>query len=209
MLKSKFNRMHNSTENKNEVPENEVPEILFQSILSQSKGVLILLLALRLLKTRNCSFHCTFIGGVGDISIESFHTHVEKWELCNEVVFLGKQFGISKNKAYSKADIFVFPSINKIDCFPLVMLEAMRASLPTVSTLDGEFSDLLTDGETGFLVPKQNVDALADKLEILLKSKTLRETMGKASRKKYEIHYTYHHFENRLLGILKQCVVNT
>lgn len=52
----------------------------------------------------------------------------------------------------------------------------------------------------------KNVEALAEKLEILIKSPELRLKMGEAGRKKYEQEFTLNKFEERLKEILKKIV---
>jgi glycosyltransferase involved in cell wall biosynthesis len=57
---------------------------------------------------------------------------------------------------------------------------------------------------TGFLVPQKDVQALADKLEILIKNPELRKQMGASGRKEYEEEFTLERFEGRMVEILKE-----
>lgn len=113
--------------------QNEVTrpiEILFLSNLIESKGVYLLLKACEILKGKGLVFHCTYVGGEGDISAQRLQQNIDKSRLVKEIHYAGKKYGTYKTKVFSAADIFVHPTTN--DCFPLVLLEAMQFSLPVV-----------------------------------------------------------------------------
>lgn len=64
----------------------------------------------------------------------------------------------------------------------VVVKEAAGTGLPTVATHHGGLPEIVDDGVTGFLVPERNIDALADRLERLVSSASLRGKMGEAAR---------------------------
>ncbi len=171
------------------------------SNLLKAKGVNVLLEACKQLRNSSIPFHCTFIGGVGDISEIEFKDRVNLMKLNDSVVYLGKKYGIEKENAYLNTDIFVFPTYN--ETFGLVILEAMKFSLPVVSTMEGGIPDIIMNEKTGFLVKPQDAVALANKLEILIKNSELRINMGKLGKKRFEKNYTIEVFENRFISILK------
>lgn len=179
-----------------------VTEILFLSHLIESKGVFILVDALRLVKERGLSFHCSMIGGEGDVTTRQLTEGLESAGLNRYVDVVGKKYGEEKLKAFEMADVFVHPTYN--DCLPLVLLEAMQHSLPIVSTPEGAIPDVVEDGVNGFLVPQKNATAFADKLEVLIKDPNLRQKMGSAGRAKYEAQFTLERFERRMVDILNQ-----
>lgn len=180
--------------------QNKKTEILFLSNLIESKGVFVLLEACVILKQKGLAFHCTYVGGEGDVNAKQFQEKVKELGLTDQVVYVGKKYGEDKEEAFSKADIFAFPSHN--ETFGLVNLEAMQFSLPIVSTFEGSIPEVVEDGITGFLVPQKDVYALAHKLEILIQNPELRHRMGIAGRIKYENQFTLSVFENRLKDIL-------
>jgi glycosyltransferase involved in cell wall biosynthesis len=185
---------------------NRIVQILFLSNLIESKGVYNLLEACALLKKKEISFECIFIGGESDISASQFKDRVNQLELNRYVYYQGRKLGKEKEQAYLNADIFVFPTFYSNECFPLVLLEAMSYSLPVISTFEGGIQDIVEDGHTGFLVTQKDVEALANQLENLIKNPRMREQMGMAGRKKYEKEFTLDRFENRLKEILQQVV---
>ena len=185
---------------------NKPVEILFLSNLIESKGVYVLLKACEILKEKEILFHCTYVGGEGDISTDEFIESIEKTDLTEDVHYAGKKYGSDKSEIFSKADLFTLPTYYSNECLPLVLLEAMQFSLPVVSTFEGGIPDVVEDGKTGFLVPQNDAVALAEKLELLIKDPVLRKEMGELGRKKYETEFTLAAFEARFTTILKELV---
>lgn len=178
--------------------------LLFLSNLIASKGIFVLLDACAILKQKRIPFECVFVGGIGDVSNEQFTKKVCELDLEQEVFYIGKRYGNEKNEIFQNADIFVLPTYYHNECFPLVLLEAMQFSLPIISTLEGGIPEIVEDRQTGFLVPKRDVNALVEKLELLINNKELRASMGIAARNKYEEKFTLGHFEKSLTSILHQ-----
>jgi len=82
---------------------------------------------------------------------------------------------------YHAADVFVFPT--RAEGMPNVLCEAMTAGLPAAATrLDGITDSAVADGETGFLFPPEDVDALTQAVERLISDPVLRAKMGRAAR---------------------------
>lgn len=181
--------------------KNDTVQLLFLSNLLVSKGVYVLLEALKILKSKKIKFICKFIGGIGDITENNFNNKVRSLQLQDCVYYLGKKFNQDKIDAFSNSDIFVHPTLH--DCFPLVLLEASQFKLPMVSTFEGAIPEILEEGVNGFLVPKKDASALADKLEALIKNETLRAKLGNVAYKKYLNEYTLSKFESNMCSILK------
>ncbi|MBC7327224.1 glycosyltransferase [bacterium] len=79
-------------------------------------------------------------------------------------------------------DIFVLSS--DVEGCPEVVLEAMASGKPVVATRVGGVPELVEYGITGFLVPPQDSDALAESMLRLIKDSELREEMGRRGREK-------------------------
>lgn len=82
-------------------------------------------------------------------------------------------------------DVIVLCSYT-IECFPMAVLEAMAAGRPAVCTDVGGVSEMIVEGETGYLVPPHDSKALADRLMVLLGDPDLRHRMGAAARRRVE-----------------------
>jgi len=176
-------------------------EVLFLSHLIRSKGMLVLIEACAILKTRGINFHCTIAGGDAEMKLKEVEEIVQLRKLTGLIHFTGPVYGEKKVVLMKSADILAHPSFN--DCFPLVLLEAMSLSLPIISTFEGAIPEIVDNGITGFLVPPKDPESLADKLEVLINDPELRKDMGDAARIKYENEFTLGIFENRLREILE------
>ena len=175
-----------------------VPQILYLSNYVRDKGVLLLIDALRKLKNQGHIFNARLIGAPVDLKIEFLQNLINDQNLSNCVQILGPLYGDDKFLKFQKADIFVFPTFYKNEAFPLVILEAMQFSIQVISTCEGGISDIVVDGETGFLVETQNPEMLADKIAILLKNKNMRIEMRKKGYERFINNYTLNHFENKM-----------
>jgi glycosyltransferase involved in cell wall biosynthesis len=188
------------------IQNSETVQILFLSNLIESKGVFVLLDACKILQNKHLKFHCTFVGGIGDVSEQQFDSKVHYLGIETFVSYVGKKYGEEKESELLKADIFAFPTYYHNECFPLVILEAMQHHLPVVSTFEGGILDIVKNNISGFIVKQRDVNNLAEKLEILIRNPLLRQKMGKAGFNHYQQEFTLAIFEKNLTKILYSVV---
>lgn len=127
---------------------------------------------------------------------------IEREGLADRVKFLG----VLEHKAVLhkmlSMDILMCPSVvaanGDRESGILVAKEAGARYLPVIGTIHGGIPEIIDDGTTGFLVPERNVEALADRLEKLLRSQSLRQTMGLAARRKMVAEYD---IDKRILAL--------
>ncbi len=84
----------------------------------------------------------------------------------------------------SEADLFILSSIS--EGVPLALLEAMACGLPAVTTDVGGLPEVVVPGETGWLVPPQSPDALAEAVLGIQHAPEALDRMGKAARRRVE-----------------------
>ncbi len=180
-------------------------QILFLSNLLPDKGFEDLLDACAILRTEGLPFRCRFVGAPSaSVSKEDFLRRVAERDLGESVVYEGAKYGPDKQAVLSEADVLVHPT--REDCFPLVVLEAMAAGLPVVSTREGGIPDEVEDGVTGILCGKGDPAGLAVALRRLMEDEALRARMGRAGRDRYRRLFTAGCFEKRLVEILRSYV---
>jgi glycosyltransferase involved in cell wall biosynthesis len=80
------------------------------------------------------------------------------------------------------ADVFLLPS--ETEAFGLAALEAMACEVPVVATAVGGLPEVVVDGETGYLRPVGDVQAMAAAVLRLLEDDELRRGMGEAGRRR-------------------------
>lgn len=199
----KINDNLNDNENKSNIIElkNKVPRLLFLSNLIESKGVLVLLDSLKILKDKGYSFICDFVGGeTKEIDARRFSEEVEKRGLNEIAIYQGRKYGGEKEGILRKCDILTLPTSN--DCFPLVLLEAMAYHIPLVSTPIGGIPDIIKNGGNGILSEEKNPCALAEALESLIKDDNLRKRMGDEGYQSLIKKFTEDTFQIRIKEIL-------
>jgi glycosyltransferase involved in cell wall biosynthesis len=181
------------------------PHILFLSNLIESKGILVLLDACKLLQHRGLSFECDIVGGeTEEISAQRLASEIDSRGLSDIVHYQGRKYGEDKATFLKRASIFVLPSYN--DCFPLVLLEAMQYHLPCISTNEGGIPEIIKDGQTGLIVEKRNPQVLADKIVYCLAHSEQCKIMGDAGYERYLQQFTLEKFEHRMKEILTKCL---
>lgn len=181
---------------------NSIPNILFLSNLITSKGVFDVIEACAILKKKGIKFKVKFIGAEVEVSKSMFQFILSKYNLLDEIEYLGVKVGIDKHLQLLLADVFVFPTYYDKECFPLVILEAMQYGLPIISTKEGGIPDLVKEEVNGLIVNRKSPNEISSKLEVLLGDKEKMKRFSKQSRNIFLNKYTKDIFEERLVKIL-------
>jgi L-malate glycosyltransferase len=101
-------------------------------------------------------------------------------------------------------DIFV--ALSRSESFGVAVIEASACGLPVVVSDVGGLPEVVEDGITGFVVPVEDAQAAAVKLEELLASAELRQRMGAAGRANVQDCYRWAHCVDRQLAVFQQVV---
>jgi glycosyltransferase involved in cell wall biosynthesis len=159
-------------------------EFVFLSLarLETVKGVDTLLLAMERV-VLDCPYVILLIAGDGSQRLPLERT-LAQLELCrNKVVFLGLRKDTAK--LMTASDAVVLPS--RMEGLPVVLLEAASSGLPVVATDVGGSSDAVRDGDTGYLVPPDDPDALARAMVCIARAPgSERSAMGRRGRQLVE-----------------------
>ncbi len=158
----------------------EVPLALFAGRFLREKGLEELVEAGRILRERGVAFRLALAGDVdmgNPVSLE--RETVQAWVDAGLAEWWG--FQPRMEEVYAQADVFVFPSYYG-EGMPMSLMEAAACGLPIVATDLPGCRVAVEDGVNGFIVPARDVEALANRLEDLLRSQALRRQMGAMSR---------------------------
>ena len=157
--------------------------VLYLSALYELKGPHILLKAIPKVVERYKDVFFVFVGG-GEV--EKYKRLARKLCVEKHVKFTGYIEESAKPLYYKAADIFVLPSIETFEVFPLAILEASAAELPMIVSNLKTFKCIIEEGYNGLFVKRRDPESLANALIYLLENDKLREEMGKNARKRAE-----------------------
>ena len=119
-------------------------------------------------------------------------TRPELESLCDDlqitpnVHFTGARHDVAR--LLTAIDVFALTSTT--EAFPISLLEAMACGRPAVCTAVGGVPELLTDGESGYLVPPKDTQQLAARLLSLLSDPDTARRMGRAGRERVEAEFS-------------------
>jgi len=155
-------------------PRRPEPVALYVGAVIEAKGVREMLAAARAVE----GFRLVLVGPVDAAFAAS--TSAERSALGDRVALLGSLPHEAIADQYAAADLFLLPSHR--EGMPLALLEAMAHGLAVVATPVGAIPEIVTDGETGLLVPPGDPVALAAAIRRLLDDDGLRQRLGAAAR---------------------------
>jgi glycosyltransferase involved in cell wall biosynthesis len=117
--------------------------------------------------------------------------------LQDEIIRMAEDLGVSRNvrfpgfldhskkiHEFTEADVFI--NTNSVDNAPVSIMEAWAMGLPVVSTASGGIPDLIKEGETGFLVPEDDDQAMAQAIYKIIENSHIAQKLSIQGRKKAE-----------------------
>jgi len=161
------------------------PRLLSVGRLVYQKGLDLAMYALAGLKEIRWEWH---IAGDGP-QMEALQSLAKDLDVEDRVVFHGWQSREKLIGLYKQSSLFLFPS--RHEGMPNAVLEAMASGLPVIASRIAGSEELVMDGETGFLVPSEDVGSLGAAIHKLVNDAALRQKMGTASCRRVEEHYSW------------------
>ena len=132
------------------------------------------------------------------------NNYIKQNGLTELVEVKGPKFGDSKYEEYRNADLFVFPTYHHVECFPLVLIEAMQFGLPIITTSTGAIPEIIENEINGLIVKKKDVSDLVDKIELIIKNRGQRAQIGVQARKDYFKKYSLDIFEKSMAKVFSE-----
>ncbi|MDH7513810.1 MAG: glycosyltransferase family 4 protein [Clostridiales bacterium] len=172
-------------------------KILYLSNFIRQKGILDVLESVPEVVRQNPGVEFIFVGDWFD---ESLKFEFEEFILNNgglpvqirKPVFDQENFDILR-----QSDIFIFPPCSS-EGHPWVIVEAMAAGLPIITTNQGAITESVKDGVNGFIVEPRNPTQIAEKIKFLIDHPEIRKKMGEESRRIYLENFTEEKMVERL-----------
>ena len=155
----------------------EARNVLFMGRLGVRKGTFDLIEAIKRLDKdipADVKFYLC-----GDMGENEVHQKVKELGIERRIAHVGWIDGEQKREFIRKSMINCLPSYN--EGLPMTILETMAAGIPNISTNIASIPEVLVDGENGYLITPGDVDALVDRLRILINEPDLRKKFSEAS----------------------------
>jgi L-malate glycosyltransferase len=142
------------------------------------------------------------IPGAGEV--EYVKQLEESTEDYPNIRFIGH---VSKvNELFKMMDIYVMSSL--WEGAPLTLLEAMGYGKAVVVTNAGNTSEVIVDGENGFLLEKKDVDGMCDKIKVILDSDKTRQKIEKNAQKDFELRFSNQIMINKYKDLYRSLLNN-
>ena len=154
------------------------PVMLFVGRIQPLKGIELALRAFAASAHRNAQL--VVVGGPsgqnGDVEVQRMHDLADTLGVAGRVRWCDPQPHHILSTYYRAADVCLVPS--RSESFGLVALEAGACGIPVVASNVGGLQTLIDDGETGALITERDPDLWASKIDRILDSPTLAQSMG-------------------------------
>lgn len=202
MVEARLRRLNDRTQAR---IRGEVPtlRLFFCSNLDREKGVLdALTAALRLHEEKRFRIHLDLAGGFTDRATEeAIRTGMEALNRAEgRAVYHGFVSGGNKTDLFRQADLLLFPTHYRAEAMPLILVEALSAGLPPVTTQWRAIPELLPPGYRG-IAPVHDPEGLARAI------RQAADFDGFADLRQYFIdHYTLERFRLRIQELLGRSV---
>jgi len=184
--------------------------LLYVGRIEPLKGIDILIEALAIVHRRGFNVCLSVIGGnpegdeeTPDAEMTRLQAMREQYGLTDLIAFIGKRSQDTLPYYYSAAVAVVIPS--HYESFGMVALEAMACGTPVVASHVGGLAFLVQDGVTGYTVPVDEPQALADRLITLLQNQDLRARMGSQAAS-FAKQYGWENISARILQLYEEVI---
>ncbi len=184
--------------------------LLFVGRIEPLKGIDILIDALAMVQKAGVTVCLAVIGGDTNDDREAANDEMARLQIISEqhglkdlVAFLGKRDQDTLQYYYSAAEAVVVPS--HYESFGMVALEAMACGTPVVASQVGGLAYLVQDGITGFTVPVDEPEALAERLMRLINDPALKRELGKNAAELAKT-YSWEKIAQRLLSLYEEVI---
>jgi len=184
-------------------PLAERPTVLSVGKMVKNKGPLVVTEAVLALRHKYPDIHLQFIGTGTDIPVMIEARAREEAAEAN-IELLGFVELDRLPDYYRKAHVFCSPA--EYEGFGQVYTEALACGCPVVASTSGGGSEAVDDGETGLLVPPNDVAATAKALDAILSSPALRQRMSAAGLRRVSDYFQMDRYIERVVAVYEKAI---
>lgn len=179
--------------------------VLFVSNFIREKGAGQVIDAIEAMHKRGFQIKATLAGGIPD---QEFYKELQdkiKSQCLEPMVCLrGPVYGDAKIDLFVSHDVFVFPTSYRNENFPLVCLEAMAAGMSIIATDIGAISDIVNDGENGYLIHLDEQNEFVNALMRYASDIDMRREHGTKSYSRFYDHFAFNRYRGNVNTIMKE-----
>jgi glycosyltransferase involved in cell wall biosynthesis len=187
------------------------PTVLFVGNVAPNKGIRTVVESALRLRSRYAGIRLQVLGKggdrlQGDRLQQELQEYVRAQGAADNVEFLGFVGRDELPGYYRDADVFCMPSQFEGGTAN-VYLEAMSCGCPVVASTAGGAVEAVVDGESGFLVPPDDVDATSQALDRLLADPSLRQRIGDAGRRRVDEYFAMDKYILRVQAVYEKAIL--
>ena len=156
--------------------------ILYVGRINRVKGITMLIHAFGLIiKRHRVKAKLILVGSFDDqIYLKTLREIISSLDMDKHVIFFGSVDHKYLPEIYSSTDVLVLPSL--YENIGGVLLEAQACGCPVVATNVGGMSEVLINGQTGYLIERDDIEGMADRISLFLCDKETRRQFGENGR---------------------------
>ena len=180
------------------------PTVLFIGNLVPTKGLETVFQAVLRLRSTYPDIRLKVLGKVDEEYEERFQTLLQSSEAAAIMDFLGFiEQREQLPQVYRDADVFCSPAYHEVG-IANVYIEAMACGLPVVACSTGGAPEAVIDGQSGLLVPPNDVEATVSALDRILADRVLRANMGRDARRRVDEYFAMDRYIARVLDVYER-----
>jgi len=176
--------------------------LLYLSNLFRAKGIETLLKATALLIKDGIAVTLDIAGAPGDITARHLDSLLSDHGLDDITTYHGPVNADQRMGLFETTDLFVFPSNYPNEAQPLVVLEAMAAGVPVITSDIATLPEFVRDGETGRLCQPDDPDKLAHSIKQAINTPDQTYAMAQAARLMCQTDFTMDRFARNICGVM-------
>jgi glycosyltransferase involved in cell wall biosynthesis len=171
----------------------------------RNKGARYLMDALHILDREGVEFQLTIVDDLGK-RLKLVPRLIREYGLQSRVQFTGRISTEELVQHYNRASLVVSPSV--YEGFGLPAAEAMSCEAPVIATTGGAFPEIIDHGETGWLVPPADPQALALAIRLMLERPELRDRLSLAGRRAILERFSWRKAATETLAVYDEVAAN-
>jgi glycosyltransferase involved in cell wall biosynthesis len=187
------------------VPNGSGPTVLFVGNVAGNKGIETTFESILQLRAKYPRIRLDVVGDSADDLLANLQNRIESERIGDNVRLHGFVDRVRLPEFYRRADLFCSPAQYE-GGVANVYLEAMACGCPVIASTAGGAPEAVLDGETGFLVPPNNAEAVTKAIDRIVSDPSLSQRMGVSARRRVEDYFAMDKYIQRVLAAYQKAI---